>query len=99
MDGRALKFVASACVGEQLSGSPETVVSRVCSDSRQAQSGDLFFAISGDRFDGHDYVAEVAKKGVAAVVLDKARVPANLGGCAMIAVDNTRSALGRLAVC
>src|SRR3954470_18887239 len=97
MDFRSLKFVARACAGDQLSGSPEVLVTRVCSDSRQAQAGDLFFALSGDRFDGHDFLAEVAQKGVAAVVADQARIPAGLGGCAVIAVDNPRQALGRLA--
>ena len=98
MDFRSLKFVVAACGGELLGGSPETLVSRVCSDSRQAQPGDLFFALSGDRFDGHDYVAEVAQKGVASVVVAKTRVPAGLNDCALIAVDDTRAALGRLAV-
>jgi UDP-N-acetylmuramoyl-tripeptide--D-alanyl-D-alanine ligase len=97
MDFRSLKFVARACAGDQLSGSPEVLVTRVCSDSRQAQAGDLFFALAGERFDGHDFLAEVAQKGVAAVVADKARIPAGLSGCAVIAVDNPRQALGRLA--
>ncbi|MDB6018908.1 MAG: UDP-N-acetylmuramoyl-tripeptide--D-alanyl-D-alanine ligase [Pedosphaera sp.] len=97
MDFRSLKFVASACAGEQLCGSPELRVNSVCSDSRQAQAGDLFFALAGERFDGHEFVLEVAKKGVAALVLDRARVPDGLSGCAVIAVENPRQALGRLA--
>ncbi len=97
MVSRSLKFVASACAGEQFGGSPEVPITRVCSDSRQAQPGDLFFALPGERFDGHEFVAEVAKKGVAAVVVQNTRVPAESLGCAVIAVDNTRLALGRLA--
>src|SRR5262249_19716518 len=97
MDFRSLKFVATACAGELKNGSPEALVSRVCSDSRQAQVGDLFFALSGDRFDGHNFLAEVAKKGVTAVVAQKDRVPVEgLGECAIIVVDDTRQALGRL---
>lgn len=96
MDFRSLKFVATACAGEQLSGSSETVVNRVCSDSRQAQAGDLFFALTGDRFDGHDFLADVAQKGVAAVVAKRSKAPAGLK-CAVIAVDDPRRALGRLA--
>ena len=75
---------------------PETQVNRVCTDSRQAQAGDLFFALAGDKFDGHDFLAEVAQKGVAAVVVARAKVPAGLS-CAVIAVDDPRRALGRLA--
>lgn len=96
MDFRSLKFVATACAGEQLSGSSETVVGNVCSDSRQAQAGDLFFALSGDRFDGHDFLMEVAQKGVAAVVAARDKIPAGLV-CDVIAVGNPRQALGRLA--
>jgi UDP-N-acetylmuramoyl-tripeptide--D-alanyl-D-alanine ligase len=96
MDSRSLKFVAAACAGELLNGSPDLTVARVCSDSRKVQSGDLFFAISGERFDGHDFLAEVAQKGAAAVVAARARIPATLP-CATIAVDDPRAALGRLA--
>jgi UDP-N-acetylmuramoyl-tripeptide--D-alanyl-D-alanine ligase len=96
MDFRSLKFVADACAGELRSGSPGLLVRRVCSDSRQAQAGDLFFAITGDRFDGHDFLVDVAKKGVAAVVAGRDRVPADLP-CAVVAVDDPRGALGRLA--
>ena len=45
-------------------------VNNVCTDSRQAKPGDLFFAIKGEHFDGHDFLNEVAAKGVAAVVVE-----------------------------
>jgi len=97
MDARPLKFITTACVGELLAGSPDTLVSRVCTDSRQAREGDLFFALSGDKFDGHDFLKDVASRGVTAVVVEVAKLPGTLPGCAVIAVDNTRRALGRLA--
>jgi UDP-N-acetylmuramoyl-tripeptide--D-alanyl-D-alanine ligase len=71
---------------------------RVCTDSRQAQPGDLFFAIKGDQFDGHDFLGEVSKKGVAAVVVERGRKSLVLPDCAVIRVDDTRHALARLAV-
>jgi UDP-N-acetylmuramoyl-tripeptide--D-alanyl-D-alanine ligase len=79
-------------------GSPQTLTTRVCTDSRQAQPGDLFFAIKGDQFDGHDFLGEVSKKGVAAVVVERARKSLVPPDCAVIRVDDTRHALGRLAV-
>ena len=97
MEARSLRFVASACAGKQLNGSPETRVNRVCTDSRQAQAGDLFFALTGGRFDGHDFLRQVAEKGAGAVVVERTRVPAGWSGCGMIAVENTRQALGQLA--
>ena len=78
-------------------GSPEARVRRVCTDSRQLQAGDLFFALRGGRFDGHEFVAEVAGKGAAAIVGERGRLPPGLANCAVIAVEDTRKALGDLA--
>jgi UDP-N-acetylmuramoyl-tripeptide--D-alanyl-D-alanine ligase len=97
MEARSLEFIATACCGEQLGGSPETRVHRVCTDSRQMQVGDLFFALPGGRFDGHAFLRQAAEKGAGAVVVERKRVPAGWSGCAMIAVEDTRKALGRLA--
>lgn len=41
-------------------------------DSRTLQKGDIFFAIKGDRFDGHDYAAAAAKRGASLIIIDKA---------------------------
>ena len=97
MEARLLRFIAAACAGEQLNGSPETRVHRVCTDSRRVQADDLFFALPGGRFDGHDVLRQAAEKGAGAVVVDRQRTPAGWSGCAMIAVENTRKALGQLA--
>jgi len=97
MDARPLRFIAAACAGELLRGSPETLVRSVCTDSRQLRAGDLFFALPGGRFDGHEFAGEAAKKGAAAIVGERRRLPASLGDCAVIAVEDARRALGRLA--
>jgi len=97
MEARSLRFIAIACVGEQLSGSPETRVDRVCTDSRRVLAGDLFFALPGGRFDGHDFLRQAAEKGAVALVVERQRVPADWTGCALIAVANVRAALGQLA--
>lgn len=97
MEPRSLGFIAEASAGNQSGGSPETLVRRVCTDSRQAQPGDVFLALTGGRFDGHDFLQEAAKKGVVAVVAEHKRLPARWSSCPVIAVDDTRIALGRLA--
>jgi UDP-N-acetylmuramoyl-tripeptide--D-alanyl-D-alanine ligase len=97
MDARPLKFVIDACGGVRLSGPLEAAVARVCTDSRQVIPGDVFFALRGDRFDGHAFVAEVAKKGAVGVVVEDSRAPQSLPGCAVIGVEDTRKALGSLA--
>jgi UDP-N-acetylmuramoyl-tripeptide--D-alanyl-D-alanine ligase len=93
MEARSLDFVCRACGGELICGSPETKVLRVSTDSRQARAGDLFVAIKGEKFDGHDFVADVIAKGATAVLVERAR--AALGNAAVIAVEDTRKALGR----
>jgi UDP-N-acetylmuramoyl-tripeptide--D-alanyl-D-alanine ligase len=96
----SLKFVAEACGGEIRRGETEILVRNVCTDSRHVKAGDLFFAIRGEKFDGHDFLNEVAAKKVAAVVVEKSKVQSprsKVADCAMIVVDDARIALGKLA--
>jgi UDP-N-acetylmuramoyl-tripeptide--D-alanyl-D-alanine ligase len=97
MEARSLKFIATACAGELLNGSPEVCAHRVGTDSRRVEAGDLFFALPGGRFDGHDFLRQAAENGAVAVVVERKRVPKDWGGCAVIAVEDTRKALGQLA--
>ncbi len=43
-------------------------------DSRTISAGELFFAVRGERFDGHDFVAAAVERGAAAAVVSRARV-------------------------
>ena len=99
MEQRLIQFAVEACAGELLAGSPVAKFIRVGTDSRQAQAGDLFIALSGEKFDGHRFLNEVAAKGVAAVMMARsqrhlaAKLPATV---AVIAVEDPRAALGKL---
>lgn len=97
MDERSLKFVAEACDGEIRRGAGGTLLKNVCTDSRKAQAGDLFFAIRGENHDGHEFVNEVVAKKVAAIVIEQKKVPTKLPDCAVIIVNDSRIALGKLA--
>lgn len=97
MEPRSLRFVAESCYGELKNGSPTTLISRICTDSRAVQPGDLFIALAGERFDAHRFLPEVAEKGVAAIVAEKAKTPSGLNKCPIIFVEGTRKALGDLA--
>jgi UDP-N-acetylmuramoyl-tripeptide--D-alanyl-D-alanine ligase len=96
MEPRSLKYIAEATGGELGPGSPDTLVTRICADSRDVQPGDLFITLAGERFDAHQFLSEVAQRGAVAVVAERAKLPAGFKGCGVIAVDNTRAALGRL---
>jgi len=78
-------------------GAADQTVACVCTDSRLLQPGDLFFALRGERFDGHAYLAEAAGKGAAAVVAERTAMPEKMSGCGVVAVENSRQALGRFA--
>jgi len=100
MDHRSLGVVVSACAGELRSGTSDSVIHRVCTDSRHVQSGDLFVPLAGEKFDGHNFLADAARKGAAAALVARAKaerassLPANVG---VIFVEDTRVALGKLA--
>jgi UDP-N-acetylmuramoyl-tripeptide--D-alanyl-D-alanine ligase len=97
MEPRTLQYVAEACQGELKVAPPDCIVSRICTDSREAKAGDLFFALSGERFDAHDFLAQVLESGVAAVVVEKSKGERVAPRAPQIIVDDTRKALGRLA--
>jgi UDP-N-acetylmuramoyl-tripeptide--D-alanyl-D-alanine ligase len=91
----ALSFarIAEMTGGELLAGG-EVVSTSVVIDSREAKPGSVFFAIRGDRLDGHDFLAEALECAAGAVV---SRMPDNPGGAAIVRVDDTLLALQDLA--
>jgi len=50
---------------------PELSLAGVTQDSREVAPGDLFLAWKGERFDAHDFVAEAARRGAAAAVVER----------------------------
>jgi UDP-N-acetylmuramoyl-tripeptide--D-alanyl-D-alanine ligase len=49
-------------------------IARLCTDSRSVRSGDLFVALKGERFDGHEFVEAALRQGaVGAIVEDRYR--------------------------
>jgi len=68
---------------------------RICTDTRSIERGDTFLAISGDRFNGHDYTAEAVKKGAAMLIVDEA--DARVQGTPTILVERSRFAYMSLA--
>jgi UDP-N-acetylmuramoyl-tripeptide--D-alanyl-D-alanine ligase len=97
VEERSLKFVAEACDAEIRRGAADAVVKNVCTDSRQAKAGELFFAICGEKFDGHDFLNEVAAKKVGGIVIEQKKIPAQLPDCVVLVVDDARIAFGKLA--
>jgi len=68
---------------------------RVVTDSRALEAGDLFVALKGERFDGHEFVAAALAQGATAALVADDRAATLQGD--LIAVPNPLDALGRLA--
>lgn len=81
-----------------LPGSGDRLFPRVSTDTRTVGPGDLFVALSGGRFDGHDFVAEAFARGAGGAVVH--RDPAGLGpkdADRLFRVEDSLVALGALA--
>jgi UDP-N-acetylmuramoyl-tripeptide--D-alanyl-D-alanine ligase len=75
-------------------------ISGVSIDSRTISDDQIFFAIKGDAFDGHDYIKDVFKKGAALAVVNKKWFKKNSGKYSdkcLVVVDDTIIAMGQLA--
>jgi len=88
--------IAAITGGRLLSGSPDRRVESFSIDSRTLAPGDLFVAIRGDRFDGHDFVTAALAAGAQGAVVSEALVgrEAGRGQPALVVVlvsDTTRA--------
>ncbi len=81
---RATEAVAARAPGRLISG--------WSIDTRTIAPGDLFFALRGPQFDGHDYAASAMEKGAAGVVAER-----NLGLPGQLVVEDTLAAMQKLA--
>ena len=84
---------ASAVQGRVIGGNVR--FARVTTDSRALAAGDLFVALAGERFDGHDFVAAAFERGAAAALVAESRAGALPGD--LIVVADPLAALGQLA--
>jgi UDP-N-acetylmuramoyl-tripeptide--D-alanyl-D-alanine ligase len=85
---------AAAALGARTSGG-DMLFTGLSTDSRSIRAGDLFVALRGERFDGHDFLKAAAAAGAAAAMVDAAYrgeypLPA-------LVVGDTRRSLGDLA--
>ena len=77
--------------GELCGGDAE--IRGLCTDSRVAGKGDLFFCFRGTREDGHKFAAEAAARGAAAVVCERKLALS----CPQLVVSDGREAMARIA--
>ncbi|MCK5308261.1 MAG: hypothetical protein KAJ73_06580, partial [Zetaproteobacteria bacterium] len=66
--------IVRATGGSLVTGEPgqnEATFTGVSIDSRDIREGEVFFAVKGDRFDGHDFVSSLPEKGAGGAVVNR----------------------------
>ena len=87
--------MVNAVQGVVMQQGEQTQLLGVTIDSRKTRAGDLFFAIQGAQFDGHDFCREAVDRGAFAVVVSRSvEIPQKVS---VINVKDTLTALGDLA--
>jgi len=75
------EVISVKVLGSQNTGQEKRRVNQISTDSRAIHPGDLFVALKGERFDGHDFVPAVLASGAAgAIVHDQYRLPEGIVG-------------------
>jgi UDP-N-acetylmuramoyl-tripeptide--D-alanyl-D-alanine ligase len=97
--GLSLRDVLAFTDGAVVGAPEECAFSRVSTDSRSVEPGDLFVALKGERFDGYAFSEEALKKGARGLVLEKPPAEELLKTFrpAVVVVSDTLKALGDLA--
>jgi len=92
----SLEEIAARVGGRWLARCVDVVPSGFVVDSRRVVCGSLFFALPGERVDGHAFVADALARGACgAVVADASSLPANAPN--VLLVGDPRAALAGLA--
>ena len=100
-DGAGGRYSGTWGTGEDARRSTEALCSQAALgysiDSRTVQPGELFFAVKGERLDGHDFVEQALSRGAIAAVVRKDQVARYSSAAGLLAVDDTLVALQTLA--
>ena len=89
---RIAEFIAATCQFD-----PTATAHGYSIDSRTIQPGELFLAVKGDRFDGHDFVEAALNRGAVGAVVRKDQRARYSNPSGILAVDDTLVALQTLA--
>lgn len=102
-----LSQVAELLSAGPIAPHPVEMVTGYSIDSRTIRSGELFFAVKGERFDGHDFVSLAIENGAVAAVVARGRLSSSDGASddgatgvlarPLLRVDDTLAALQSLA--
>ncbi|MDR1511580.1 MAG: UDP-N-acetylmuramoyl-tripeptide--D-alanyl-D-alanine ligase [Endomicrobium sp.] len=102
MESFYLKDLIQAINGKFIRGNLDLPVIGISVDSRTIKKGEVYFAIQGNHYDGHDFIKESIAKGASAIVyseseVNSVKILSNSFSVSMVKTDNTLIALGELA--
>ena len=89
-----VRTVAAVTGGQIIHNGADVTVHGFSTDSRTLQPGELFIALRGERFDGHDYIAQALRHGAAACLSEEVIAGLTIP---VVQVRDTLAALGDLA--
>jgi len=90
-----LAELAEMCGGTLVRGTPDRVVDSFAIDTRRIQRGGVFFALKGERTDGHRFLDEALRNGAAAAVVESELAADEASPAALIRVENTERSLSQ----
>ncbi|HOX39500.1 MAG TPA: UDP-N-acetylmuramoyl-tripeptide--D-alanyl-D-alanine ligase [Candidatus Brocadiia bacterium] len=98
MNALTCREIAIATGGTLTTGGEGIIVTGVSTDTRDLKAGDVFFALRGERWDGHNFVQQALNKGATLVVVSCAETSWSFRPSqGMLLVDDTTKALGDVA--
>ena len=84
---------------DERAGGSSAAMGGVSTDSRGLAAGQVFVALCGDRFDGHNFLQQAADAGSPLLLVDRPDSASRISGaCGVLLVDDTLAALTQLAV-
>lgn len=93
-----IDFILDCTKGTLISGNRTDTIEGISIDTRSLVPGQLFFALMGEKSDGHDFIQQALSAGAAGLVISRAEAAATMAfKGAVILVDNTLNALQALA--
>lgn len=98
MEKLKLSVVADSCGGRlSVPGAASVEVCGVSSDTRDIREGDLFVALKGERFNGHDFLGDAAGRGAVAAMVERGEMERRASPVPLVMVQDSLAGLQALA--
>ena len=102
MNSLKVSDLLNATGGKLMCGSLESRIEGISTDTRSVKQGEIFFALHGENYDGHNFIEQALSNGAAGAVISDSKKIGDLslngsGKIALIEVSDTLKALGDLA--